>query len=105
MHIMGIPTLFIVDKNKKITRVIGAKPPDFYRQMFETLAAGEELDTPPLAKRDRVLRIALGVTIMLFAWMYAYWWLLPVGPIVIFSGLYDRSTFWRRLTAHFKRTV
>ena len=105
MRIMGIPTLFIVDRNGEITRVMGAKPPETYRQIFESLAEGEQIITPPLAKRDRVLRLSLGAVILLFAWMYGYWWLIPVGLVVAFIGIYDRCPLWNWVSARFKRKI
>jgi thioredoxin 1 len=105
MRILGIPTLFIVDQDKEITRIMGVKSPETYRQMFEALATGEELGTPPLATRDRVIRISLAALILLFAWMYGYWWLIPVGLVVAFTGIYDRCPLWNWAAERFKKNL
>jgi len=105
MRILGIPTLFIVDRNKEITRMMGAKSPEIYRQMFKALAEGEKLDTPPLPKRDRVMRLLLALLILLFAWMYGIWWLIPVGLVVVAIGIYDRCPLWNRIAPRFKKKI
>jgi len=37
--------------------------------------------------------------------MYAEWWLLPIGLLVMFWGVYDRCPIWQAITARFKKSL
>lgn len=105
MRILSIPTLLIVDRSKGISRMMGAQPPESYRQLFESLASGEELVSIPISNKDRFMRLGLGAALAIIAWMYATWWLLPVGLIVMFWGVYDRCPIWQAISARFKHKL
>ncbi len=102
LKILSIPTLLIVDTNKQINRMMGAQPPDHYRQLFESLASGVGIASVPISNRDRFFRLGMGAILVIMAWMYANWWLLPIGLIVMFWGIYDRCPIWQALSARFK---
>jgi thioredoxin 1 len=105
LKILGIPTLLIVDHKKEISRITGAHPPENYQRLFQSLAAGDGAVSIPLSNRDRLMRLGLGAVLVMIAWMYATWWLLPVGLLVMFLGIYDRCPIWQAITARFKRTI
>jgi thioredoxin len=105
MKILSIPTLLIVDSKKEISRLTGAQPPDIYRRLFESLADQGELTSIPISNRDRFLRLSIGAVLAIFAWMNAIWWLIPVGLIVMFWGVYDRCPVWQAISARFKKTI
>lgn len=105
LKILSIPTILIVDTNKEISRMMGAQPPDSYRQLFESLAAGDGPVSIPISNRDRFFRLAIGALLAIMAWMYGNWWLLPIGLIVMFWGIYDRCPIWRTLSARFKQRL
>jgi thioredoxin len=105
MRILSIPTLLIVDKNKEISRMMGAQPPKSYRILFESLASGDGSVKIPISNRDRFLRLGIGAALATIAWMYANWWLLPIGLIVMFWGIYDRCPIWQAISARFKRKL
>ena len=102
MKVFSIPTLMVVDKNKKISRMMGAQPAESYRQLFESLATEQELTSVPISNRDRFLRLGIGAVLVMIAWMYATWWLLPIGLSVMFWGIYDRCPIWQAISARFK---
>ncbi|HBY08744.1 MAG TPA: hypothetical protein DEH22_13530 [Chloroflexi bacterium] len=105
LKILGIPTVMTVDGKKQISRMTGAQPPASYRLVFETLAAGDEISAMPVSQRDRFMRLGIGAMLVILAWMYATWWLLPIGLIVMFWGIYDRCPIWRAITGYFKSKV
>jgi len=102
LKVFSIPTLLIVDRTKEISRMIGAQTPDSYRQLFESLADGEGPVSVPISNRDRFFRLGIGALLAIMAWMYASWWLLPIGLIVMFWGIYDRCPIWQALSTKFK---
>ena len=105
LKILSIPTLMIVDTKKEINRMIGAQPPDSYRQLFESLATGEGPVSIPISNRDRFFRLGIGAVLVILAWMYATWWLLPIGLLVMFWGIYDRCPIWQAIRARFKKSL
>lgn len=105
LKILSIPTLLIVDRKKEINRMIGAQPPDSYRQLFESLADGDGTVSLPISSRDRFLRLGIGAILAILAWTYASWWLLPIGLLVMFWGFYDRCPIWQAFSARFKQKL
>jgi len=105
LKILSIPTLMIIDNKKGISRMMGAQPPDHYRRLFESLAMGEEIVSAPISDKDRFFRLGIGAIMIVIAWMYATWWLLPIGLLVMFWGIYDRCSIWQAITARFKKTL
>lgn len=104
LKIFSIPTLLVVNEKREITRIVGAKTPQNYRALFVSLAAGEEARVLPISNQERLIRLGTGAALAALAWMYATWWLLPVGLLVMFWGVYDRCPIWQALTARFKKT-
>jgi len=102
LKVLGIPTLLAVSSNNEINRIVGAQSPENYRHLFVTLAAGQEMVALPIGNRDRFLRLGIGAVLLTFAWMYATWWLIPLGLLVMFWGVYDRCPVWKAITSYFR---
>ena len=102
MKVFSIPTLMVIDNSKKISRMMGAQPPDSYRQLFESLATEQEISSIPISNRDRFLRLGIGTVLAIIAWMYATWWLMPIGLLVMFWGIYDRCPIWQAISTLIK---
>jgi thioredoxin 1 len=105
LKILSIPTLLVVDDNKEMSRIMGAQSPENYKQLFSSLAAGEGAHTLPVSNRDRFFRLGAGGALTIVAWMYAEWWLLPIGLLVMFWGIYDRCPIWQAITARLKKSL
>ncbi len=73
LRIFSIPTVLIMDSNQQTTRIVGAQPPEVYRQIFENLASGQGDLSLPISNFDRVLRLGIGATLAFLAWSNAYW--------------------------------
>lgn len=103
-RVLGIPTLLILKEGEVIQRYSGAKNPGFYRQVFQNLAADRVEDLPGhISRVDRFLR--LGIGFLLVAWgglSEAGIWLIPVGLLVGFTGLYDRCPVWKAVRSRIK---
>jgi thioredoxin len=104
LGIMGIPTLLILDGNQQMSRITGARSADNYRRLFETLATGQEPAKMTPSMLDRFMRLGAGATLALFAWNFSIWWLLPIGLVVMFTGVYDCCPIWQAITARLKRS-
>jgi thioredoxin 1 len=105
LRIFSIPTMIVVNNKKEINRITGAQTPENYQTLFKSLATGAGDITLPISPRDRLLRLGAGGALTIIAWMYAAWWLLPIGLILMFSGIYDRCPIWQAIKARFKRTI
>jgi thioredoxin len=101
LKIYGIPTVLFIQDGKVTGRITGAQREDAYRQMFESLANGRALQIP-IAPLDRLLRLGIGTATIIFALQASTWWLLPLGLLILFTGIYDRCPIWRAITGYFK---
>jgi thioredoxin 1 len=85
-------------------RQVGAKSASALRNLFETLATGEEPTPAGLSSMDRFIRMGAGTTIAAIGWAnHASWLLLLFGGVLMFSAIYDRCPIWRALTSQFKK--
>ena len=80
----------------------GAQREEAYRQMFAALANGETLQNP-ISPVDRLLRLGIGTAATIFALQTSTWWLLPLGLLILFTGVYDRCPIWKAITGYFKK--
>jgi thioredoxin len=102
LKIYGIPTVLLIQDGKITGRYTGAQNEAAYRQMFESLANGETVQIP-IAPLDRLLRLGVGALTVIFALQSSTWWLLALGLLILFSGVYDRCPLWKAVTGYFKK--
>jgi thioredoxin len=101
LKIYGIPTVLLIQNGKISGRFTGAKREDAYRQMFESIASGQEIQMP-ISPIDRFLRLAIGTVTTIFALQSSTWWLLALGLGILFTGLYDRCPIWKAITGYIR---
>lgn len=101
LKIYGIPTVLIIQDGKVAGRYTGAQGEESYRQMFESLANGETIQIP-VSPIDRFLRLGIGTATVIFALQASTWWLLALGLVILFTGVYDRCPIWKAITGYFK---
>ena len=101
LKVYGIPTVLLIQNGEIAGRYTGAKSEDTYRGMFASLANGvtPQISISPL---DRFLRLGVGTATVLFALQSSTWWLLPLGLLILFTGVYDRCPIWKAVTGFFK---
>lgn len=104
LKIMGIPTLLLFRDGHEVARRTGLQSVDALRAMFDALLTVDASGAAPriagLSDTDRWLRLATGA--LLVALPIAFGWspfLVIVGAVVLFSGVYDRCPLWQALTA------
>lgn len=102
LKIFGIPTVIAIQGGKLVSRVTGAQPEDNYRNLFAALAKGEKL-TLPISFLDRFIRLSIGAAVITMAFQTQTWWAVPLGVIVLFTGLYDRIPIWKNITDYFNK--
>jgi thioredoxin 1 len=102
LKIYGIPTVLLIQDGKVTGRYTGAQREDAYRQMFEALANGLAIQIT-ISPMDRMLRLGIGTAAILFALQASTWWLLVLGLLILFSGVYDRCPIWKAITGYFKK--
>ena len=102
LKVYAIPTVLLVQDGKISARFTGAQREANYRRMFEALANGE---TPQasISPIDRLLRLGIGTATLVFAIQSTTWWLLPLGLLILFTGVYDRCPIWKAITGYFKK--
>ncbi len=104
LKVYGIPTLIIYRDGKETLRQVGAKPASTLRNLFETLATGEEPTSASLSSMDRLIRMGAGIAVAAIGWAtHANWILFLLGGVLMFSAIYDRCPIWQALTSQFKK--
>ena len=101
LKIYGIPTVLLIQNGKIAGRFTGAQQESVYRRLFESLANEEEIRIP-ISPVDRFLRLGIGTATVIFALQSSTWWLLLLGLLILFTGIYDRCPIWRAITSYFK---
>lgn len=101
LKIMGIPTVLLIQDGEIAGRYTGAQREDAYRLMFESLATGSTIQIP-ISPVDRFLRLGIGTAAAIFALQTSTWWLLALGLLILFTGIYDRCPIWKAITGYFK---
>ncbi|MGD8404641.1 MAG: thioredoxin family protein [Anaerolineales bacterium] len=101
LKVFGIPTVLLIQDGKVAGRFSGAQREDTYRGMFEALANGETIHVS-ISPVDRFLRLGVGTASVIFALQSSTWWLLPLGLLILFTGVYDRCPIWKAITGYFK---
>ena len=102
LKVYGIPTVLLIQDGEIVGRYTGAQREDAYRKMFEALAKGDSLQIP-ISPVDRFLRLGIGTAAVLFALQFSTWWLLALGLLILFTGVYDRCPIWKAITGYFKK--
>jgi thioredoxin 1 len=102
LKIYGIPTVLLIQDGKVAGRYTGAQREDAYRQMFDALANGGDIQIL-ISPIDRLLRLGVGTATVIFALQASTWWLLALGLLILFSGVYDRCPIWKAVTGYFKK--
>ncbi len=95
--IIGIPTVMAFRNGEAVGRVTGAQNEAGYRAMFESLAEGREVRVP-MSAFDRFLRLGAGALLATIGFSAGNWFVLGIGGIVAFLGVYDRCPIWRAIT-------
>lgn len=102
LKIMGIPTVLLIQDGEIAGRYTGAQGEKTYRQMFEALAAGDRIHIP-VSPVDRFLRLGIGTATTIYALQSSTWWLLALGLLILFTGVYDRCPIWKAITGYLKK--
>jgi thioredoxin 1 len=102
LKIYGIPTILLIQDGEIAGRFTGAQGENAYRQMFESLASGQAIQMP-ISPLDRFIRLGIGTAAVLFALQSSTWWLLALGLVILFTGVYDRCPIWKAITGYFKK--
>ena len=104
LHVYGIPTLIVYNKEKETLRYVGAKPANALRNLFETLSTGGIPTQSILTNGQRALRFGTGLVIAGIGTMVSNSWILySLGAIVVFTAVYDRCPIWKAVTGYFKQ--
>lgn len=104
LRVYGIPTLLVYRDGQEMMRLTGAQSHSSLARLFEAALNGTPLPRPVLTLAGRLLRLAAGLGIALFAWateQHPMWYLL--GAAVLFSAVYDRCPLWQALSARLRQ--
>ncbi len=97
--VFGIPTVLLFAQGKQIGRFTGAQSRDNFHAMFEALATGQAHVDVSLRPLDRIFRLGAGTILAIVGFNAANWWLVALGGILAFMGIYDRCPIWRAVTS------
>jgi len=95
-QVVGIPTVLALREGKIIARVTGAQDEAGYRSIFDGLAAGKAVKVP-VSTFDRALRLAAGTLLTIVALTTNQIWLVVIGALIAFMGIYDRCPVWNAI--------
>jgi thioredoxin 1 len=99
LHIFGIPTVLLTRNGEIISKYTGSQPREIYRIMFEALTHPNKTVTVPMSAFDRYLRLLAGTAIALVGVSASAWFLILIGAVIAFWGVYDRCPIWRAITS------
>lgn len=101
-RIMGIPAVLAFHNGKAVARLSGAQSEAGYRHLFEALAEGKEIKNE-IAPFERLTRLGAGALLVMFGFSSDNWWVIGLGIIIAFMGIYDRCPVWQAVTARLQR--
>ena len=101
-HIMSIPTVATFRDGKLVGRVSGVQSKGTYRAIFEAATSGEEIKLP-MAPLDRAIRLIGGAALVIAGITNKAWYLIILGAVVGFLGVYDRCPIWAAISKKFKK--
>lgn len=101
-HIMGIPTVLAFRAGELFARVTGVQSEGNYRALFESTLSGSEFKKT-LAPMQRMLRLAAGTLLVVFAVSTHNWYVGVLGGVIAFLGVYDRCPIWAAITRAFRK--
>ncbi len=98
LGVKGIPTVIGFSHGKEILRRTGIQSAKTLDLLFEATVNGRKPDVMPVATRDRILRIVIGLALLIIGWFGSHSLiLLAPGAIVLFSAIYDRCPVYRAI--------
>lgn len=100
-RVMGIPTVMAFRGGEKAARLVGARSEADYRSVFTSLAEGKEVQVS-IPQFQRWMRLISGTLLIMIGISTQNWFLLAVGGVVAFLGVYDRCPVWKAVTGLFK---
>ncbi len=102
LKVYSIPTLLVYQDGKVVYRRSGAQPAAAIDELFSSLASGAAIRTGP-APFDRLLRTTAGlVTAGIGVASDLNLWLMGLGGLLLFSGVYDRCPIYRAVSSRVK---
>lgn len=101
-RVLGIPTVLAFQGGREAGRFTGAQTEAQYRALFEALAAGRQVRLP-LAPFDRVLRLSAGAALAGIGVATGSLFLVGLGALLAFLGVYDRCPLWSALAHRVRR--
>ena len=103
LDVFGIPTVMVTRNGEIINKVAGAQSRAGYRTVFEALAQGLETVAVSMSAFERSIRLLSGAALAVVGVSTHAWFLIPIGAILAFLGVYDRCPVWRAITSWFDR--
>ncbi len=97
MLTLGLPIVLTFINAREIGRVTGAQNESVYRAIIDALIEGKNAKVP-IASFDRLLRIGAEILVGLVGYSTGNWFVLGLGGLIAFLGIYDRCPVWTILT-------
>lgn len=110
LNIYGIPTLIQFQAGREVTRLVGAASYQALESWLAVGAGGAPAQNPTkrggISTLDRGLRLLSGLSIALLGWLNGpAWFLLIIGGLIAFWGIYDRCPIWKMVSKRLSDTV
>lgn len=105
LGVFGIPTVMATRSGEILQKFPGAQSRQNYRRIFEALANDEGKVAVSMSVFDRFIRLSAGSALVIGGFSTGAWYLILLGGLVAFLGVYDRCPIWKAIGGKFiKRT-
>jgi thioredoxin len=101
LGIFGIPTLLVALDGEIRHTHAGAQSRESYRRMFEALSRDARAIDFSMSSFDRFIRLFAASLIAGAGLETGNWFLLIMGGLLAFLGIYDRCPVWRAIRIYF----
>lgn len=103
LKVYGIPTILGYTQGREQFRRTGMQSEGDLAGLFAALEAGAPPPKRTLLMQERVFRLSAGALLAVLGAFLGVWLLLPVGAVVMFSGVYDRCPIWQAVSGWFTK--
>jgi thioredoxin 1 len=97
LKIYGIPTQIVYQGEREVTRKSGAMPESGLEALFVSALTGEQPARQPVAPIERIIRLAIGLLVLYFAYTSSSIILAVIAGLLMFSAVYDRCPIYNAL--------
>ena len=98
LRVFSIPTMIGYDGGEQKFRRSGALPEPDLNALFTALSERQPAPKASLQLSQRLVRLGLGGMVVLMGVLSSAWWLVLIGGVLAFTGVYDRCPIYNAVS-------